>query len=111
MKKKDVIFERKEFLNLPGLNGMANIVAQIKKSSWGNSDKNSRNLEVNLSFADCDRKVSMAMSIDEDSYENKNTLYKVDTLIDVLTEFRDVLEIEAKIQKKLKKKRKKSEKK
>lgn len=107
MKKKDVIFERKEFLNLPGHNGMANVVTQIVKSKWSNR-KDFRDLSITLDFADCDRKVSMDFTVDSKSYNNENALYKVDTLIDVLTEFRGVLKEEIKIQKKLKKKRRKN---
>ncbi len=104
MKKEDVIFERKEFLNLPGHNGMANIVAQITKNQWNSDDELYRNLELKLDFADCDRKVSMDLGYHND-YDRENTLHKVDTMIDVLSEFREVLEKELKYQKRLERKR------
>jgi hypothetical protein len=111
MKKEDVIFERKEFLNLPGHNGMANVVASIVTNRWGKPETDDdgnllrRNTEYQLDFADCDRKVSMDID-DDDEYSRENALYKVDTLIDVLTEFRDALEKELKYQHRLEKRRK-----
>jgi hypothetical protein len=113
MKKEDVIFERKEFLNLPGHNGMANIVASIV--AWGGKPKTDddgnilrRGVSYKLDFADCSRVISM--DIDDDTeYNRENALYKVDTLIDVLTDFRDALEKEMKYQRRLERRRKRHE--
>lgn len=104
MKKEDVIFERKEFLNLAGHNGMANIVAQIIGNEYTRDDETYRHAYCKLDFADCDRRVSMDIEIDDD-YSRENALFKVDTMLEVLTEFRDALEREAKYQKRLEKKR------
>lgn len=105
MKKEDVIYSRKEFLNLEGQESMANIVAHIVKSDWGRKDDElNREIDVTLNIADCDRKISLALYLD-DEYNRENSLNKVDTLIEVLTEFRDALEREAKYQARLEKKR------
>ena len=106
MKKVDVIFERKEFLNLAGHNGMANIVANIVKTSYGRDDEDYRGIDCKLDFADCSRVVNMEISLD-DEYSRENALYKVDVLIDVLTEFREALVKEGKYQARLEKRREK----
>ncbi len=108
MKKEDVIFERKEFLNLAGHNGMANVVANIVKSSYRNDDDNYRHIECKLDFADCSRVVNMEINLD-DEYSRENALYKVDVLINVLTEFREALEKEGKYQARLEKRRARKE--
>jgi transposase len=104
MKRKDVIFERKEFLNLPGHNGMANIVAQIVGNNYKSDGEEYRSAYCKLDFADCSRVISMDIDLD-DEYNRENALFKIDTLIDVLTEYRDVVEKEAKYQKRLERKR------
>lgn len=104
MKKEDVIFSRKEFLNLDGHNGMANIVTHITKNEWGDDDEYDRNLDIRLDFADCSRVVSMDLG-GYDEYERENSLHKVDVLIDVLSEFREALERELKYQARLENKR------
>jgi hypothetical protein len=85
---------------------MANIVTNIVLTRW-NEDSLYRNVDVKLDFADCTRCVSMDMYIGTDEYDNENALHKVDTLIEVLTDFRKALKKEIKIQEKLSKKRKK----
>jgi len=104
MKKKDVIFERKEFLNLAGHNGMANIVAQIVGNEYNNDDGLYRYAECKLDFADCSRVISMDIDLGDD-YSRENALFKLDTMLDVLTEYRDAIEREGKYQKRLEKKR------
>lgn len=103
MKKQDVIFERKEFLNLAGHNGMANVVAQIIGNTYTRDDVEYRSAYCKLDFADCSRVVSMDIDLDDD-YSRENALFKVDTLIDVLTEYRDALEREGKYQRRLERK-------
>jgi len=104
MKKEDVIFERKEFLNLPGHHGMANIVAYIVDDKWDKSDKLERDVDIKLDIADCSRVISM--SIDDYSKDDReNSLYKVDTLIEVLSDFKKALKKEFKLQDKLEVKR------
>ena len=104
MKKEDVIFERKEFLNLPGHNSMANIITQIVKHNYNDDDELYRNISIILDFADCTRVVSMDLEYDSD-YARENTLHKIDTIVDVLGDFREALVRELKYQKRLEKKR------
>ena len=105
MKKEDVSFERKEFLNLAGHQGQANIVAYIVNDAWDKSDKLERNVDIKLDIADCSRVISM--SIDDYSEDDReNSLYKVDTLIEVLTDFRKALKKEFKLQTRLEAKKK-----
>lgn len=104
MKKEDIIFERKEFLNLPAQNGMANVVAHIVKSDYGTKDELYRHIDVKLDFADCSRVVSMAIDLD-DEYSRENAIYKVDTLLSVIKDFREALIKEAKYQRRLERKR------
>lgn len=102
MKKEDVIFERREFLNLAGHNGMANVVANIIKYNYTSVDKGY--VQCKLDFADCTRVVNMEISLD-DEYSRENALYKVDVLLDVLKDFRNALVKEGKNQLRLEKKR------
>lgn len=100
MKKEDVIFERREFLNLPGHNGQANIVANIIRHRW-DEDKLYRNVDVKLDIADCSRVITMDIYVGDGKEENENALHKVDTLIDVLSDFKKALKKEIKIQERL----------
>ena len=104
MKKEDVIFERKEFLNTAGYQGQANIVTYIIKSDWGNKDKYDRDVDIKLDIADCSRVISMDID-DYDSDARENSLHKVDTLIEVLTDLRKALKKEFKLQDRLAKKK------
>ena len=105
MKKEDVIFERKEFLNLPGHNGMANVVAQITiDGGYKRNNDDYRHTYCKLDFADCDRRVSMDIDLD-DAYSRENAIHKLNVLVDVLTEYRKVLIKEAKFQDRLEKRR------
>jgi hypothetical protein len=111
MKKEDVIFDRKEFLNLAGHNGQANIVAIITKDRWGNDDnKLNRSVDIKLDFADCTRVVNLDFDVDGD-YARENSINKVDVLLDVLNDFRKALIKECKIQARLEAKRAKRAKK
>jgi len=104
MKKEDVIFERKEFLNMPGHHGMANIVTHITTESRWRDDELDRSINIKLDIADCSRVISMDVD-GYDEYERENSLHKVDVLIDVLTDFKKALKKEFKLQEKLEKKR------
>ena len=104
MKREDIIFERKEFLNLPGHNGMANIVAQVTARPYEYNGEEYRNTYCKLDFADCSRVISMDIELD-DEYSRENALFKIDTLLDVLKEYRDAIEKEGKYQKRLEKKK------
>lgn len=104
MKKSDLIFSRKEFLNLPGQESVAGIVATIKTEDWGNSNKEYRNTSYMLDITDCSDVIHLAFDHDNE-YDRENGLHKIDTLIDVLSDFRKALVKEFDIQAKLEKKR------
>ena len=105
MKKEDVIFERKEFLNKAGYQGMANIVTYIVDDAWDKDDKLSRDVSIKLDIADCSRVITIDIG-DYDIDERENSLYKVGTLIDVLVDFRKALKKEFKLQTRLEAKKK-----
>jgi hypothetical protein len=69
---------RRVFLNRPSHNSIAMIYARVAKGS------------VELKIADCDRVVSLDFG-DYDAAERENSLYKIDRLVDVLSQFRDAL--------------------
>ncbi len=88
MKKKDVFYDDKRFLNLPGHSSMANIGASITKEEYGHYP------DVSFWIADCDRKVSLDMSLYTE-YERDNTLNKLDVMIDFLEKFREAVFVAA----------------
>ncbi len=63
MKKEDVIFNRREFLNMPGQHSTAAILASIEKGGWQSKDRDdegriiSRNVAYTLSLSDCSRTI------------------------------------------------------
>lgn len=101
MSKKDkVIFSRKEFLNIDGMNNMANIVAYIKVYHWREETEDileNRDLDIVLCLADCERKVSFSIQLDSEE-ERENALFKVDNMLSVLTDFREAIVKESAIQ-------------
>jgi len=104
MKKEDIKFSRKEFLNLPGHESTAAIVTHIKtpyKHGY---------TEVVLDISDCSRVISMSMDL-EDELSRENAIFKVDTLIDVLNDFKVALVKECKVAAKKEEKDKKKKKK
>ena len=104
MEKNKIIFSKREFLNLPGHHSMANIVTDIKKYN-GDEEKGERWIDIHVGIADCNRSISLAFDY-EDKEGRENSLHKVDTLINVLTEFREALEKEMKYQNRLERRRK-----
>lgn len=105
MKKEDIIFSKKEFLNLPGQEEMASIMAQVTlQTYWGNKDDLERNVDYTLIISDCNKQIRLDFN-HGDEYDQENSLFKLDTLINTLSEFRSVLVNEFKIQNELKIKR------
>lgn len=110
--KNNVVFCRREFLNMPGHETHANIVTDITLSnpSWDIKDSDYRRVYINLGISDCKDIVSLNLDIDTDyDTDRENAIYKVSTLIDVLTDFREALIKECAIQKELSDKRKEKE--
>lgn len=78
------VYGRRAMLNLPGFESTAAITAEIVSGEYG--------WEADIKISDCSRQITLSIcdpassSTADERYEND--LYKVDTLIDVLKEFR-----------------------
>ena len=105
MKKSDLIYARKEFLNLPGQESIACIVTHIKRGDWGQKNDLYRNSEYELTITDCADQAKLNLEHDTE-YDRSNSLHKIDTLISVLTDFRTEVAKEFEIQADLEAKRK-----
>lgn len=101
--KKKKLYGGRSLLNLPGHESTAAIVAEIENTSTWKAGKghNGKDLKhtweaepsMMLQFANCDRSISFSTSIaDKDEYSN--TLHKIDTMIDLLVEFRSGIIVE-----------------
>lgn len=69
---------RRVFLNKPGEHSVAAIYAAVEKGTY------------TLKMSDCDRSITFSI----DAYDNEgreNSLFKVNTMIEVLTDFRTAL--------------------
>ena len=91
--KEDLIYSRKEFLNLPGYHSMANIVCNIYKDRWKEDNKEKVATNALFQLADCSRAINLSLTFD-DIDDRENNLNKIDVLISVLQEMRTVLERE-----------------
>lgn len=91
---------KRSLLNRPGYNSTAAIVAEIEDTETWPDGKNGEGVEITtrwgaqpsatLRISDCDRAVSL--DLDFDTAEDwRNTLYKVDTMIDALVQMRNGL--------------------
>jgi hypothetical protein len=79
-KLKDHLVYRREFINKPGFESVAFVHTELLKGSNDGS----------CTIGDCGRTISL--SIEMYSKEHKaNTLFKLNKLIDALTELRDAL--------------------
>ena len=86
-------YYKRQFINGPGHHSTAFVYAVVEKSRA--SDEYSG--ELTLTIADCCR--SITLSIDIDSEENrKNTLLKLDAVIETLTGFRRAYRQECDVQ-------------
>lgn len=101
---ENVVFSRREFLNLDGHNSTANIVTNIRvggdKKDKETGDVINRYITCLLDLADCDRKISLSIELDTEK-ERLNALHKVRTMINVLTDFEDAIKKESEIQSKI----------
>ena len=85
MKKNNVKFARKEFLNLPGHEAGASITTHIVCEKPGKNGY--RYPDVVLAISDCQRVVNLVFEMDS-KYEREYAIHKVETLIDVLSDFK-----------------------
>lgn len=90
---------RREFLNLPGFHADAYVVAYVEDteereiqksySTWRNPEP-----RLILEISDCSNRISLEFELDN-ALNRKNSFHKIDTLIEVLTEFRAGLAAES----------------
>jgi hypothetical protein len=105
MNKDKIVFARQAFLNLPGHNSTAAIVASITQGEL-NEHEDNQTVDVELHISDCNRTISFDFDL-YNKAERENALYKVETIISVLTEFRDEIKKASKHQTKFELKYKK----
>jgi hypothetical protein len=87
-------------LNRPGFHSTGAIVAEIEDTSgWRKGrDRDGKKItedswitpEMSFQISDCTRSIAFCLDL-ETAAGRENSLYKVDTLIDALTEFREAL--------------------
>lgn len=82
MKPKYKYYKR-EFLNKPKYHTIAFILASIEKS-----DGCYREYDCELSIGDCSRIINLDLDLCSNE-DYKNSMYKLDKLINILSEFRD----------------------
>lgn len=86
-------------LNRPGHESTAAIVAEVRNTAGEPDDLDEhwvRTPEYQLQLSDCDRRVRYDLSFG-DAECHRNNLHKVDTMIRLLTEFREGLAAETKL--------------
>jgi hypothetical protein len=86
----------RKFLNLQGFNAGAYILAEVEDSSASDDDR--PYVDVNLTLADCSRSVSFDFDIGS-APARRNSLRKLNVMIDSLLEFREALVAEAELAK------------
>lgn len=80
--------ERK-FLNLDGHHGNASVVALVERGS----KKSGRNPWTHLTISDCSREITLEFELFNEE-TRRNSLHKVNTLVDSLEKFRQALQVE-----------------
>lgn len=79
-------FYRRRFLNRPKFQSGAHVIAEVERQVYnGNVD-----YYHTLRISDCNRVVSFDLS-DSSSAERRNALFKLDTLISTLEDFREAV--------------------
>ena len=98
----------RRFLNLPGYHAGAYVVAYVPDSSFcPEGDPHSWCCEPILRISDCGRVISLEFDLDAPQ-EVRNSLHKIDVLVDALTRFRAAIEAEAEARASARKKRSKA---
>jgi hypothetical protein len=86
MKDKQV-FSKRAFLNKEGYHSSASIVTYIENASYGEGL-----FYGNLKISDCSKQIELAVDLESIEMLN-NTLYKLSKIIDVVSAYRDALEV------------------
>lgn len=90
-KGKEVVYCDRQFLNKPGYNGMANIVAEISHDWW--REKEFADIDITLGIADCNRQITFTFDMDSDE-DWENNIYKIDKMAEMMTNLKVALEAE-----------------
>lgn len=82
-------FYRRVWLNRPGFNSHAHILAQIKRFPRTRGDAGT--IDAFFSVADCNRVATLEFFMGDDITEESNQLRKIELLVQAATDFRDAL--------------------
>lgn len=82
-------------LNRPGLYGDAYVRVFVEDTTARRRRRNG-DLRLTLRIADCANTINLEFSLDSPELR-ENSLFKIDTLLDALTRFRDALAAEAEL--------------
>lgn len=85
----------RRFLNVLGYHAGAYVIATVEDSSRGRKPE-WRHVDIDLTLADCGRVVSFDFDLDTKG-ARRNSLRKVDIMVEVLTLFREALQEEARL--------------
>lgn len=87
----------RRFLNVLGYNAGAYILAAVEDSSKRSADKDKWSyLDIDLTMADCGRVVSFDFDLSTRG-ARRNSIRKIDIMIDTLVQFRGALKEEARL--------------
>lgn len=75
-----------KLLNRPGFHSTAAIACQVEITNWH------KHVMAEVHVSDCDRKISLDFD-DSTRSDYNNSLHKIDTMIKVLTKFREQFEV------------------
>lgn len=87
----------RKFLNRKGYNAQGFILARVSDTSTCRERNCSHEWcrDIELSIGDCSRYVRLDFEVSGGPGQRRNSLHKIDLLVEVLTEFRDALRVEA----------------
>jgi hypothetical protein len=97
MSKKKTFYGGRSMLNSVGHHSTASVVAEIEDTSRHGAERDARGKKITASYlesvyptvriSDCDRAVALDFSVEPEHFEND--LAKLDTMIEILAEFRE----------------------
>jgi hypothetical protein len=95
MPDEKLVHGGRELLNPPGFQSTAAIVAEVRNSKHPDNNRYYSQVAL-IQISDCDRKVTLDFAPGESPAQDEADLYKVDTLLRVLKDFRKGLVLEQK---------------
>lgn len=95
--KEKVVYYKRIFLNKPRRHAGAFVIAEVTEERWSHKDKKGKEheqtrLDALLEISDCSRHISLSLDTGK-KQDRANTIYKLNTLISVLTELRGELQV------------------